>query len=100
VPWRTSFGRSWRFLELRKTITDTQYIDVTPPSRFVWTNAEGREGGAVTTVTFEDRGAETVVVMRDRYPSKEALDDAMASGSTSGFNEPFGQLDDLLVTLA
>jgi uncharacterized protein YndB with AHSA1/START domain len=76
-----------------------QYIEVTPPSRLVWTNAEGREGGAVTTVTFEDRGAETLVVMRDRYPSKAALDDAMASGSTSGFNETFGQLDELLVTL-
>jgi uncharacterized protein YndB with AHSA1/START domain len=76
-----------------------RYIEVTPPSRLVWTNAEGREGGAVTTVTFEDRGDETRVVMHDLYPSKEALDDAIASGSTSGFSETFGQLDELLVTL-
>src|SRR5690348_937806 len=44
-----------------------RYNEVTPPSRLVWTNDEGGENGAVTTVTFEDRGAETVVVMHDLY---------------------------------
>jgi|SRR5579872_143922 len=76
-----------------------RYLDVTPPSRLVWTNDEGGEGGAVTTVTFEERGAETLVVMHDLYPSKEALDAAIASGSTSGFSETFDQLDDVLITL-
>jgi uncharacterized protein YndB with AHSA1/START domain len=75
-----------------------RYNEVTPHSRLVWTNDEGGEAGAVTTVTFEERGGETVVVLRDRYPSKEALDDAVASGSTSGFGETFEQLDDLLAT--
>jgi uncharacterized protein YndB with AHSA1/START domain len=76
-----------------------RYIEVTPHSRLVWTNEEGGEGGAVTTVTFEERGAETLVVMHDLYPSKEALDAAIASGSTGGFSETFEQLDKLLVTL-
>jgi uncharacterized protein YndB with AHSA1/START domain len=76
-----------------------RYIEVTPPSRIVWTNDEGHEGGAVTTVTFEEQGGETLVVMHDLYPSKEALDAAIASGSTSGFDETFSQLDGLLVTL-
>jgi uncharacterized protein YndB with AHSA1/START domain len=76
-----------------------RYIDVTPHSRLVWTNDEGGEGGAVTTVTFEDRGGETRVVMHDLHPSKDALDGAVASGSTSGFSEAFGQLDGLLVAL-
>src|SRR5271163_3002462 len=76
-----------------------RYIEVTPHSRLVWTNDEGGEGGAVTTVTFEDRGDETLVVMHDLYPSKEALDDAIASGSTGGAAETFEQLDELLVTL-
>jgi uncharacterized protein YndB with AHSA1/START domain len=75
-----------------------RYIEVTPPSRLVWTNEEGDEGGQVTTVTFEERGGETLVVMHDLYPSKEALDGAIASGSTSGFSETFEQLDELLVT--
>ena len=73
-----------------------RYIEVTPPSRLVWTNDEGGEGGAVTTVTFEDRGSETLVVVRDLYPSKAALDEAIASGSTSGFGEQFAQLDAML----
>jgi len=77
-----------------------RYIEVTPPSRLVWTNDEGGEGGAVTTVTFAERGGETLVVMRDTYPSKEALDEAIASGSTSGgHDETFDQLDDVLRTL-
>jgi uncharacterized protein YndB with AHSA1/START domain len=76
-----------------------RYIEVTPHARLVWTNDESGEGGAVTTVTFEERGAETLVVMHDLYPSKEALDEAIASGSTSGFGETFEQLDELLVTL-
>ena len=76
-----------------------RYLEVTPHSRLVWTNDEGGEGGAVTTVTFEGRGAETLVVMHDLYPSKEARDGAIASGSTSGCGETFEQLDELLVTL-
>ncbi|HEV2594869.1 MAG TPA: SRPBCC family protein [Sphingomicrobium sp.] len=75
-----------------------RYIEVTPPSRLVWTNEEGDESGQITTVTFEERGGETLVVMHDLYPSKEALDEAIASGSTSGFSETFTQLDELLVS--
>jgi uncharacterized protein YndB with AHSA1/START domain len=74
-----------------------RYNEVTPHSRLVWTNDEGGEDGAVTTVTFEERGAETLIVMQDLYPSKEALDAAIASGSTGGFSETFEQLDELLV---
>jgi uncharacterized protein YndB with AHSA1/START domain len=73
-----------------------RYIEVAPPARLVWTNDEGGEAGAVTNVTFEDRGGATLVVMHDLYPSKEALDAAIASGSTSGFSETFAQLDALL----
>lgn len=75
-----------------------RYLEVTPHSRLVWTNEEGGEGGAVTTVTFEQRGAGTLVTMHDLYASKKALDDAIASGSTSGFSEAFEQLDELLLT--
>ena len=76
-----------------------RYVEVTPHSRLVWTNDEAGEGGAVTTVTFEERGGETLVVMRDLYPSKKALDDAIASGSTCGAGEQFEQLDQLLVAV-
>jgi uncharacterized protein YndB with AHSA1/START domain len=75
-----------------------RYLEVTPPSRLVWTNEEGDDAGQVTTVTFEETGGETLVVMHDLYTSKEALDEAIESGSTSGCSEQFEQLDELLVT--
>lgn len=77
-----------------------RYLEVTPHSRLVWTNEEGDDGGAVTTVTFEERGGKTLLVLQDLYPSKEALDAAIASGSTSGWSETLDQLDELVVTLA
>lgn len=73
-----------------------RYTDVVPDARIVWTNDEGGEPGAVTTVTFEEQGGKTLVVLRDLYPSKEALDEAVASQATSGFSEQFEQLDVLL----
>ncbi|WP_245516518.1 SRPBCC domain-containing protein [Methylobacterium segetis] len=76
-----------------------RYIEVTPHSRLVWTNDEGGEGGAITTVTFEETNVATRVVVHEHYSSKEALDDAMASGSTSGWGEQFEQLDALIVAL-
>ena len=76
-----------------------RYIEVTPHSRLVWTNDEGGDGGAVSTATFEERAGKTLLVMHDLYPSKEALDAAIASGSTSGMGETLDQLDELVVTL-
>ena len=76
-----------------------RYLEVTPHARLVWTNDEGGEGGSVTTVTFEERDGETRVAMHDLYPSKEALDDAIASGSTGGFGETFEQLDEVLIEM-
>ena len=73
-----------------------RYLEASPPSRLVWTNDEGGEGGSVTTVTFEDKGGETLLVMHDLYPAKEALDEAIASGSAGACTETFGKLDELL----
>jgi uncharacterized protein YndB with AHSA1/START domain len=73
-----------------------KYLEVNPGSRLVWTNEEEGDGGAVTTVTFEEKDGKTLLVMRDLFPSKEALDQAIASGSTSGKEETFAQLDEVL----
>jgi len=73
------------------------YLEVTPHSRLVWTNEEGDGGMTVTTVTFDDIAGRTLVVLHDRYPSKEALD--AASGSTGAMPEALDQLDELLVSL-
>jgi uncharacterized protein YndB with AHSA1/START domain len=74
-----------------------RYLEVAPHSRLVWTNEEGGDSGQVTTVTFEERGGQTLLVLHELYPSKEALDGAIASGSTAGgMDETFAQLDALL----
>jgi uncharacterized protein YndB with AHSA1/START domain len=71
-----------------------KYLEVVPDSRIVWTNDEGEEG-AVTTVTFEDRGGKTLLTFHELYPSKEALDEAM-TGSAAGLPQQLDQLEELL----
>jgi uncharacterized protein YndB with AHSA1/START domain len=74
-----------------------RYLEVTPPSRLVWTNDES-EDAAVTTVTFEEKDGKTLLVLHELYPSKKALDDSI-EGMEGGMPEQFEQLDELLVTL-
>src|SRR6185503_6236577 len=76
------------------------YLEVTPPSRLVWTNEEGGEGGPVTTVTFEEKGGKTLLVMHELYPSKDALDAASASGACEGTLEALEQLAELLPAIS
>ena len=73
-----------------------RYLEVTPPSRLVWTNEEAGGAEQVTTVTFEERAGRTQLVVRDLYPSKEALDEAISSESIGWNDETFDQLEDLL----
>jgi uncharacterized protein YndB with AHSA1/START domain len=77
-----------------------RYIEVTPHSRIVWTNEESSDG-ALSTVTFEEKGDKTLLALHELYPSKQALDDAIASGSTgtSGAGEQFDLLDTILDSL-
>src|SRR5512132_553297 len=74
------------------------YLEVTPNSRLVWTNEEGGEGGPVTTVTFEDKGGKTLLVLHELYSSKDALD-AAGTGAADAVVAAFAQLDELLLTL-
>lgn len=94
-------GGSYRFVFSHPACAEPmaffgKYLEVTPHTRLVWTNEEGAEGGQITTVTFEEHDGRTRLVMHDLYPSKQALDDAIASGSTGGCVETFEQLDTLL----
>jgi uncharacterized protein YndB with AHSA1/START domain len=75
------------------------YREVTPHSRLVWTNEEDGEGGSVTTVTFKEERGRTLVVVRELYASKEALD-AAGTGAADAMVETFAQLDELLLTQA
>lgn len=70
-----------------------RYLEVATPSRIVWTNDE--EHGSVTTVTFQEHDGGTLLVMTERFPTKEALD-AEGTGAAEATRETFAQLDDLL----
>jgi uncharacterized protein YndB with AHSA1/START domain len=75
-----------------------RYLEVTPHSRIVWTNDEAGEGGAVTTVTFQEQGGKTLLAVSDLYPSKEALE--AGAGSMDGMPETLEQLDQLVSLVA
>lgn len=75
-----------------------RYLEVVPEKRLVWTNEESADG-AVSTLTFEEKDGKTLLVLTDLYPSKEALDAALASESTGAFPEQFEELDVLLADL-
>lgn len=74
-----------------------KYLEVIPQSRLVWTNDEGGED-TVTTVTFDETDGKTLLVFRELYSSKEALDEAFV-GMEGGMPEQLDQLDELLSTL-
>jgi uncharacterized protein YndB with AHSA1/START domain len=89
--YRLSFGEGMDFFG--------RYLEVTPPSRLVWTNEEGGDNGSVTTVILEEKDGQTLLVMTELHPSKEALD-AAGTGAADALHETFAQLDELLATLA
>jgi uncharacterized protein YndB with AHSA1/START domain len=74
-----------------------RYLEVTPPSRIVWTNDEGGENGSVTTVTLTEADGTTMVVVSELFPSKEALE--AEGGAADAMHETFAQLDELLAEL-
>ncbi|MCA9627084.1 MAG: SRPBCC family protein [Myxococcales bacterium] len=87
--YRLNFGEGMDFYG--------KYLEVTPPSRIVWTNDEDAENASITTVTFEEQNGQTLLVMSELYPSKEALEEA--GGAADATHETFRQLDELLATL-
>ena len=76
-----------------------KYLEVTPHSRLVWTNEEAGDAEQITTVTFEEKAGKTLLIVHDLYPSKEAVDAALASGSVDGMPETLQQLDELVAAL-
>jgi uncharacterized protein YndB with AHSA1/START domain len=74
------------------------YTEVKPHSRLAWTNDEGGQE-QITTVTFEEKDGKTLLTVHNRFASKQALDDEIASGGTAALPETLDQLDELLATL-
>jgi uncharacterized protein YndB with AHSA1/START domain len=75
------------------------YEEVVPGARIVYTQIfePMREAGeGLITATFEPHEDGTLLIQRERYPSKEALDGAIASGMERGMRETLEQLEALL----
>ena len=96
--YRYAFGRDPH----RPEVFSGRYIEVSPPSRLVLTQLYERmhhAGEAVVTATFEEIQGRTRLTLHQLYPSKEALDGAIASGMERGMRETLDQLDALVASL-
>jgi uncharacterized protein YndB with AHSA1/START domain len=71
-----------------------RYLEVSPHSRLVWTNDDGGDAGQISTLTLEDRGDTTRMVLHEIYPSAEAYE--AGAGAYDAMPESFDQLDQLL----
>ncbi|MDX2089774.1 MAG: SRPBCC family protein [Kofleriaceae bacterium] len=92
-------GGSYRFVFEHPAAPDGmaffgRYLEVSPYSRLVWTNDESGDAGQLSTLTLEDHGDTTRIVLHEVYPSAEALE--AAKGAYDGMPESFDQLDALL----
>lgn len=80
-----------------------EYREVTPYTKLVYTQVfepMADAGAVVATVTFEEVNGQTKLTSRERYPSKEAREAAVASGMESGMRESMEQLEELVFSLA
>ncbi len=79
-----------------------KYTLVERPTRLAWTDEEQAAGGATgeaaSSLTLDEKGGKTTVIMSSRFPSKEALDSAIG-GMDPGTRETFEQLAEFLETL-
>jgi uncharacterized protein YndB with AHSA1/START domain len=96
--YRYAFGRDPKNPE----VFSGRYLEVKPPSRLVLTQVYERmsdAGEAVVTATFEESQGRTRLTLRQLFPSKEALEGALASGMEAGMRVTLDQLDALVASM-
>lgn len=104
-------GGSYRYVLRHRTGNEMafsgKYIEVTPPSRLVYTQifdptASGPQPGdaeITITVTFDEHDGKTHVASRTLCPSKELRDTIIASGMEHGMRETMDLLEELVASL-
>jgi uncharacterized protein YndB with AHSA1/START domain len=95
--YRYVFGRDADHL----AVFSGTYLEVIRHTRLVYTRLfePMREAGAaVITATFEEVDGQTHFVAVERYPSKAALDGALAAGMEHGVHETMAQLEALIAS--
>jgi uncharacterized protein YndB with AHSA1/START domain len=96
--YRYAFGRDPKNPE----VFSGRYVEVDPPSRLVLTQVYERmsdAGEAVVTATFEESQGRTRLTLHQLFPSKEALEGALASGMEPGMRVTLAQLDALVASM-
>jgi uncharacterized protein YndB with AHSA1/START domain len=93
-------GGKWRFIQHTTGGEDVpfkgEYLEVVPPERivqtFIFDVPPFNEEAAITTLTLEDLEGRTKIVSRDRFPSVESLEGALATGMVGGAIETWDRL--------
>jgi uncharacterized protein YndB with AHSA1/START domain len=96
--YRYVFGRDPK----QAMVFSGKFTEVIPTSRLVFTQVfepMRAAGDAVVTATFEEQGQKTRLVLHQLFPSKEALDGAVATGMEKGMRETYEQLEELVGSL-
>jgi uncharacterized protein YndB with AHSA1/START domain len=96
--YRFAYGRDPK----QPMVFSGTYTEVVPPTRLVFTQLfepMRSAGEGIITATFTEREGTTEFVLHQLFPSKEALDGAIAAGMEHGMRITMEQLDDLVVTL-
>lgn len=95
-------GGRWRWINHTTGGEDApfkgEYLEVVPPERIVQTQIFDVPGfddkPAVNTMTLEDLGGRTKLVVHSRFPSIEELEGALATGMVRGALETYDRLAD------
>jgi uncharacterized protein YndB with AHSA1/START domain len=96
--YRFAFGRDPKNPE----VFTGRYLEVDPPSRLVLTQLYERMadvGDVVVTAAFEESQGKTRLTLRQLFPSREALEGALASGMERGMRVTLDQLDELVASM-
>jgi uncharacterized protein YndB with AHSA1/START domain len=96
--YRFAFGRDPK----RPEVFSGRYVEVDRPSRLVLTQVYERmsdSGEVVVTAAFEESEGRTRLTLHQLFPSKEALEGALASGMERGMRITLDQLDELVASM-
>jgi uncharacterized protein YndB with AHSA1/START domain len=96
-------GGKWRYVlrgpEGREMGMSGVYQEITPPERFVSTEAfDDYPGESLNTLSFTEEGGKTIFTCRVLAPSKEIRDAVIASGMEHGAAETYDRLADYLAS--
>jgi uncharacterized protein YndB with AHSA1/START domain len=93
-------GGRWRWINHTTGGEDApfkgEYLEVVPPERLVQTQIFDVPGfddrAAISTMTLEDLGGRTKIVVRSQFPTVEDLQGALATGMIHGALESYDRL--------